>query len=212
MPSSSLQLDHLFCCCSPELPEAKRLEECGFTLTAGRTHEGQGTANRCLLFTESYLELIYLSSRLEAESNPLQLHRRADWKTTGTCPFGIGLRGTLAPEDESQFWKYHPSYSKGAVIWIHKSNEENPKLPLVFVVPPIMTTAASAPTFSPLPHRIVRLEMAGPGMSPPSLKEWPAPIVLKAGASPSLSIYLDGPEAPSLEVNSLLRLLDASKS
>jgi hypothetical protein len=129
-----LEIDHLFCFVDPSADWAARLSDAGWVLDEGVEHVGQGTRNRRLRLPDHYLEFIWLSSRTDAAKSPVRLDRRADWRTTGACPFGIGLRGQLDEELRSEFWAYHPPYAPGARIWIHRSNEMDPGAPLVFVM------------------------------------------------------------------------------
>lgn len=140
------ELDHVFCFVEPDAPEAARLEAAGFVVAPTYPHPGQGTANRSVLFAESYLELIYLTSREDAEASEIGLHRRADWRTTGECPFGVGLRGTLSDTERAAFWPYLPPYAtKGRPpIWVHRATTEAPGLPLVFVMEPYGPFKAAA--------------------------------------------------------------------
>ncbi len=60
MSRVALALDHVFAFVAEGFPDERRLAEAGYRVAFGRDHEGQGTANRLLLFAESYLELIWL--------------------------------------------------------------------------------------------------------------------------------------------------------
>lgn len=131
----SFELDHVFCFCEPQVPELQVVKKLGFTVLPERTHQSQGTSNRCVVFEENYLEFIYLSSREEAEKNDLRLHERADWKSTKASPFGIALRGTIPEKDKNDFWEYKPVYAQGKSIFIHKFSQEHPEAPLLFVIP-----------------------------------------------------------------------------
>ncbi|MGY1736988.1 VOC family protein [Geodermatophilus sp. SYSU D00684] len=126
-----LELDHVLCMASPEEAWAERLTAAGWQLDAGTVHPGQGTRNRRLLLAGHYLELVWVEDRAEARGNPLRLDRRADWPTTGASPFGIGLRGRLAPEQEPAYWQYA---ELGFPIWVHRDDERHPERPLVFVL------------------------------------------------------------------------------
>jgi hypothetical protein len=130
----TLAIDHLFCFVDPAADWVARLSDAGWVLDEGVEHVGQGTRNRRLWLPDHYLEFIWLSSRTDAANNPVRLDRRADWRTTGACPFGIGLRGQLDEELRAECWAYHPPYARGACIWIHGSNEMEPAAPLVFVM------------------------------------------------------------------------------
>ena len=98
MKPVALALDHVFAFVAEGFPDEPLLDAAGYRVAFGRDHEGQGTANRLLLFAENYLELIWLARPDEAAANLLRLDRRADWRASGASPFGIGLRGPIAPE------------------------------------------------------------------------------------------------------------------
>ncbi len=131
----SLELDHVFCFCESQAPEALRAQELGFTVLPEKTHQGQGTSNRCVVFEENYLEFIYLSSKEDSQKNDLKLYKRADWKNTKASPFGIALRGTTPAKYKNDFWEYKPAYAQGKSIFIHKFSEMHPEAPLLFVMP-----------------------------------------------------------------------------
>jgi Glyoxalase-like domain len=126
---ATLELDHVFCFVDPAGDWAARAERGGFALDAGNAHPGQGTRNRSIRLAEQYVECLWLDVRADAEHNPLRLDRRADFRTTGACPIGIGLRGVLPDDVRAEFWAYHPPYWPQGTIWVHRSGDE---LPLVF--------------------------------------------------------------------------------
>lgn len=132
---SQLEIDHVFCFCDPTLPEIQLASQLGFTFAPKHTHPGQGTANRPMIFSENYLELIHAEVPEDMKRNPLRLDRRANWKTTGASPFGIALRGTLSLEDSKNFWSYRPPYRPESTILIHRDNEEHPERPFLFYMP-----------------------------------------------------------------------------
>lgn len=65
----------------------------------------------------------------------MRLDKRANWRSTGTSPFGISLRGKILEKEIDQFWTYQPPYWPNGVIFIHKLNEKDPTQPLIFVIP-----------------------------------------------------------------------------
>lgn len=209
-----LEIDHIYSFCDSSLPEVARLENHGLTLTAGRTHRGQGTANRCVMFEENYFELIYLASEHEARSNPLRLDRRADWRTTGASPFGIALRGQLAEEDREKFWAYHPPYAPGMVIWIHEANEKNPELPMIFVMEFPSNVAIEDlkprhrfPEKQLLKHslgttRIESLIAFGPGLRWPLAEEVEG-VRFEASPRPHLHLHIDARRKINFAMNDL---------
>lgn len=148
----SLELDHLFCFCDSSLSEIELLSSAGFSIAPYRSHKGQGTANRRILFEENYIELIYLESLADAIQNPLALDKRANWETTEACPFGIALRGSVPEKYQDYFWEYLPDYleSKNPIL-ISKFSTENLSAPLVFIMPEGMHgyKPSSWPNFDP---------------------------------------------------------------
>src|SRR5687768_9248642 len=108
-----LEVDHVFAFVEPPGAWPQALEKAGFRLDPGHAHEGQGTRNRRLLLRRSYIEWIWLERRHDAQSNPLRLDRRADWRTSGWSPFGLALRGALDDVGRDAFWPYTPSFAPG---------------------------------------------------------------------------------------------------
>jgi hypothetical protein len=203
---SQLKLDHIFCFCEPLLPEAILAEKNGFVLTPGNRHTEQGTANRSIMFKENFLEFIFLEAQKDAENNPLQLHRRAFWKKTGSSPFGIGLRGHVPSEELNQFWEYKPPYWSSEVILIHRNNEERPDLPLVFIVPP-RNGKVDAALFA---HPNGSTKMVSVHISGPSYK-WPLKtpvegLSFKNSEVPQMKILVDGEIKSEISLNELLSI------
>lgn len=109
-------LDHVFVCTDRDGSEADRLVEAGLTEGRSAVHPGQGTANRCFLFHNAYLELIWVHDADEAGSALTQRTRileRWTGRTERTCPFGICVR-PLRPSTDSACpfaaWEYLPRY------------------------------------------------------------------------------------------------------
>ncbi len=172
--SFHLVLDHVFVFVEPSLEVVASLEGAGFVADFARDHPGQGTSNRLVLFKDNYLELIFLRSRNEARTNPLRLDRRADWRVSGACPFGIGFRGGLSGVDAGKFFDYRPGYGpQDLVIAVHEENRRKASQPLVFTASPAR------------------------GELPPPPKDWPdldaALLEHKNGAKGILKVILEGP-------------------
>jgi Glyoxalase-like domain len=126
-----LELGHVLCLVTDSDQAARRLEDDGWVLDAGRSHPGQGTRNRRLVWPGQYFELLWVTDAAEARTNPLRLDRRADWTATGASPFGLAFRGQLDPAPSDEFWLYD---LLGPHIWIHRDNERLPERPLLFVL------------------------------------------------------------------------------
>jgi Glyoxalase-like domain len=201
----SLELDHVFCFVTPGDRSIERALAGGWTLDDGIEHSGQGTRNRRLWLHSQYIEFVWLSSRVDARANPLRLDRRADWRDTGACPFGIGLRGQLTDAQRMDLWAYRPPYAPGATIWIHRSNEDALDQPFLFVMeasPDVMerylprNRVAATPALlmhtRPAAIREIRLTLSRP---PQALLACVTPSVLwMPGSSPRLEVVVgEGP-------------------
>jgi Glyoxalase-like domain len=113
------ELDHIFVCVNLDAPEATEVVALGLTEGQSALHQGQGTANRCFLFHNAYLELIWVHDEADASSTLTKrtgLFERWKGRTGRTCPFGICLR-PKRPSDPSRAsglpfagWDYLPRY------------------------------------------------------------------------------------------------------
>ena len=134
------ELDHVFLACSDVAAAKRVISDFGITLSEGRTHPGQGTANVCAHFENAFFELLFSVDEEELESEivrPLGLKERIEWKTTGACPFGVCLRPVAASVEPDQLpvecWGYTPDYvPAGASIPI-ATPPGSIREPLVFI-------------------------------------------------------------------------------
>ncbi|MDT2006714.1 VOC family protein [Rhodococcus opacus] len=126
-----LELDHIFCMVDPDDDWDERLTAAGVMLDAGRSHPGQGTRNRRIVWPEQYLELLWVEDWSEAAANPLRLDRRSDWVASGASPFGFGFRGQIPVEQRDEFWLYDRLPMR---VWVHRDNERFPARPMLFVL------------------------------------------------------------------------------
>jgi len=111
-----MEIDHVFCFVDPQGDWASRLEAVGLSLDAGMHHDGQGTRNRRCAFDGTYLELLWIDDPAEAAAHRLRFDLRAT-----TCPFGVGLRGSLP---DKTGWS---AYSlPGIDMWIYETAPEQP--------------------------------------------------------------------------------------
>ena len=88
----SFELDHFFVCANVGAPEAVQVAALGLLHGPSGTHPGQGSANRCFAFHNTYLELIWIHNDVEARSPLTQTIRLFDrWagRANAACPFGI---------------------------------------------------------------------------------------------------------------------------
>lgn len=209
---SNFTLDHLFCFCDPELhQETENATSAGFILHPGNRHSGQGTANRAIIFKENYLEFIFMDFPGDAKINPLRLDKRADWRNTGASPFGICLRGTISEKESANFWVYHPPYWPDGVIFIHKSNEDEPEQPFIFVISSsVRPIDKPNMNFSHLTHKtgseaIRTVNISGPNYKWPNISK-PKEITLSESDHLKMKITVDGIIRSETLLNDLLSI------
>ncbi|MFW5332418.1 VOC family protein [Hydrogenophaga sp. ZJX-1] len=134
---SRMEIDHLFMFIEPGGPEIDALLRLGLTETYRRAHPGQGTANVCFAFDNLYLELLWLTSEAEARSPAIartRLWERSQWRTLGTCPLGIAVRGDLASAGVPT-WDYRPPYLPLDMSIPVATDSDDPMQPMLFVSP-----------------------------------------------------------------------------
>lgn len=126
-------LCHVFVFVADQAAAEEALVRCGLTESFRRRHPGQGTANLCACFDNSYLELLWPEDEAELISAPVvrtRLAERARWRETGASPFGIGLRGRLPFPS----WDYRPPYLPEVSLPVSLASED-PRQPFVFRSP-----------------------------------------------------------------------------
>jgi hypothetical protein len=146
-----LSIDHVFICVADLKGTENTLTQFGLRFGRHLRHRGQGTANACAFFDNSYLELLARVDDDELRSEavrPLALWERTRWLHTGASPFGIAFRvenGGIPVET----WPYEaPFLAAGGTIPIVTPRFAQHE-PLVFLAPP----PARAPATWPLDVR-----------------------------------------------------------
>jgi hypothetical protein len=133
-----VELDHLFFLASPDAPELRRLDALGLTPTYRRTHVGQGTANVCYCFDNSFLEVLWVTSQEEARTAAvarMQLAERSDWRTTGVNPFGLAWRPSGGENTHVSTWQCTPPYLPAGVAIDVATDSDDLTQPLMFTFP-----------------------------------------------------------------------------
>ena len=219
-----LELDHVFSFGSEDGHEAAALEAGGFTLRPPGRHPGQGTANRCVAFPDSYVELIHLVARPEAETSELRLDRRSDFAVTGHCPFGIGLRAVVPDDERKPFQAYRPPWGTPDYppMLLHRTCLEHPGLPIVFVSQPPhgATVDGMRPRAwrnlppSHLAHPCGATGIAAVEITVPDARGWPIvppppQVTLRAGPRFHLTVRLAGSMRAAVEVTPWFTLAPA---
>jgi hypothetical protein len=200
----AFELDHIFICTDVGAAVADALVACGFVEGSANTHPGQGTANRRFFFRNAMLELLWVYSLEETQSEPIRRTRLGDrWsgRQTGACPFGIGLR-PVAGDMAFASWAYRPPYLPPTVSIAVGMNSDVLTEPMIFQIPfghrPDQLPVEKA---QPLEHpiglrEITRVTLITPDPSPPSpelqmlidMRQ----IQLQAGAAYCLELGFDG--------------------
>jgi Glyoxalase-like domain len=130
-----LELDHIFCFIAPDGPEIDLLKDLGLHETYRRNHVGQGTANVCFAFENAFLELLWITDPLDAASSAIEqtgLLTRGQWRTKGSCPFGIAWRngGKSIP-----IWAFAPPYLPAGVTIGVATDGDDAYQPMMFTFP-----------------------------------------------------------------------------
>jgi hypothetical protein len=208
-------LDHVLVFVEDVEPPVAALEASGLRVLPRQEHRGQGTANRSILFADSYLELGFLTSREDAGPSPLRLVQRADWRRTGASPFGFGLRGDLTATDKRSLLPYVAPYWNAAwpPLWFIPACLDDPTLPLLFVQEPwagrsleSMPPSRWNPNYAEfLRHpcgatRITGVEVESP--HPPSASPFRAipEVTLHQGPRDVLTLTVNAPQAFTVQI------------
>jgi len=130
------EVDHLFVCTDVGAPEADLLVSFGLTEGEANVHPGQGTANRRFFFRNMFLELLWVSDAVEAQSElvrPTQLWPRWSQRRSGASPFGVCLRPSRPGFEGVPFpsWEYRPPYLPSPLT-IHVGKDVPPSEPFWF--------------------------------------------------------------------------------
>jgi hypothetical protein len=138
--TSGWELDHLFIWTSEGAPEAEALIDAGFTEGTPNTHPGQGTSNRRFFFENGLLELLWVDSRSEVESEQIRhLHFWERWsgRQSGVCPFGFIFRphGPEMSAPPFATWEYHPPYLPENLAFLVGKNAGRLDEPMLFCMP-----------------------------------------------------------------------------
>ena len=136
----TFEFDHVFICASHGGAEADHLAALGLAEGAPNTHPGQGTACRRFFFANCYIELLWVSSALEAQSeatSPTHLYERWENRTNGACPFGLGFRPKVHNGDSAPFgtWLYQPPYLPPSLSIHVATNTSIQREPMLFYLP-----------------------------------------------------------------------------
>lgn len=132
----TVHLHHVFCFTPPEPPAIPGLVE-----SFRRAHPGQGTANRCHVFGDAYLELLWETDRGEITAPALArtgLAERARWRDNGACPFGLCVTpATTDGPPPFPTWDYAPPFLPQGMAIPAATLSDDVTQPFVFLPPVI---------------------------------------------------------------------------
>ncbi|WPY98348.1 VOC family protein [Christiangramia sp. OXR-203] len=134
-----MEIDHIFIFSNKKGIEADDLVEFGFTEGVSRVHPGQGTTNRKFYFENFFLEILWVISEKEIQSEvtaKTKLWERSQFQKNRHSRFGLCLVNSESTDELFQQSEvYQPDYfPKGMSIDII-TNEICPKLPWTFRLP-----------------------------------------------------------------------------
>ena len=141
------EVDHVWIMVSPAAPERSALERLGLIVAPGiNQHTGQGTASVTFELTNAFIELVWVdpAARIAPglEVGARKFVRKAAWRTSGWCPFGIALHRTPAGPDSLPFtsWPLHVEWMPPGVYYAMLTARADTLSPSVWVKPRVDTT------------------------------------------------------------------------
>ncbi|HVT11050.1 MAG TPA: hypothetical protein VHE55_02185 [Fimbriimonadaceae bacterium] len=184
----AVELDHIWIVVQPQAPERKILEQAGFHIAPTvNKHVGQGTASITIEFENAFLELLWpdpsvpVSPGLERATK--KFTERMNWRTSGWCPFGIGMDRTEGSSDPLPVptWKITADWLRPGTAIEMLTPRDDTKSPSLFVSPSYLAeadasqrkAAASDPKLADLyrqpigVHRITGVRLVGPSSYQP---------------------------------------------
>lgn len=182
----TFELDHVFVCANLDAPESTQLVALGLTQGPSGVHQGQGTANRCFLFQNAYLELIWVHDDADARSpvtERIRLFERWKGRAGATCPFGICFRPTRPSRMSGPpfaGWDYLPRYVPQSRPIHVGANSDCLSEPMLFFIESA-SRPDTWPRQPPLQHRL--------GVREVTRLSWTRPT--DASLSPELQAVID---------------------
>lgn len=131
------QIDHVFVFPRDIDGLRQRLEDAGLVPSFSRAHPGQGTANLCYCFENTYLELLWVEDPT-AGQDP-QVARTALMKRGSgdgsVCPVGVAWRDDGAGPLDIETWDYAPPFLPPGVSIPVATESDDPAAPFLFRSP-----------------------------------------------------------------------------
>jgi hypothetical protein len=147
---SGLELDQIWIVVTRDAPERAALEHAGLKIAPDvNRNDGQGTASISSEFLNGYLELIWPDPTVPvssgAERGVEKFKNRMNWRTSGWCPIGLGLRRVGAVTTlPFPTWTIAPDWMPpGTAIEILTARDDT-KSPSFFIEPPVLAVNEEA--------------------------------------------------------------------
>jgi len=186
---SGVELDHVWIMVSPNAPERTALTNAGFQFAAETNrHDGQGAASIAVELENGYLELMWPDTTVSIapglERAAEKFRQRMLWRSSGWCPFGIGLRRTGASREPLPFptWSWTADWMPKGEVMEMLTPRDDTRSPALFIEPSALTdTKKQAARGSLYPHPIGCRRITGIRLiSPQSYESIPALKYLQA--------------------------------
>lgn len=209
---ANLELDHIYAIVESEAAAAQLCARHNLqAIWPAMVHQGQGTASIAVGYTDSYIELVWVTDgdllAAAEHQHRANLTARVHWRSTSAVPFGIGFRAKKGQVDlSSSLWRsYSPTWLRGCEpIRMLGAAQCEVWRPSVFVVPrtiayPTLLNSISEERRKHLqPRSLNGAKLSAPGMR----------IEMLAGLGIAAGISLfRRPLPPSLSIPGALELL-----
>jgi hypothetical protein len=139
-----VEFDHVWIMVSPNGPERTALTKAGFRLAPETNrHDGQGAASISVELENAYLELMWPDATVSVapglERAAEKFRQRMLWRTSGWCPFGIGLRRTAASSEPAPFpfptWSWTADWMPKGEVMEMLTPRDDTRSPALFLEP-----------------------------------------------------------------------------
>jgi hypothetical protein len=186
---SGVELDHVWIMVSANAPERAALTNAGFQFAPETNrHDGQGAASIAIEFENAYLELMWPDASVSVapglERAAEKFRQRMLWRTSGWCPFGIGLRRAADFREPFPFptWSWTADWMPKGEVMEMLTPRDDTRSPALFVEPAALSDAKKQAARASLyrqrigVHRITGIRL----ISPPSYEPIPPLKYLQA--------------------------------
>jgi hypothetical protein len=148
--ATDLEFDHVWIVVTRDAPERTALEHAGLKISSNvNRHDGQGTASISAEFLNAYIELLWPDPTVPvapgAERGVEKFKQRMNWRTSGWCPIGIGLRRTSSNTSlPFPTWSIAPDWMPAGTAIEILTPRDDTKSPSFFIEPPVLTVSEEA--------------------------------------------------------------------